>query len=87
MGFARLIVFGFLFLCIAYLVVSWYSRSTRREKLEKKWDAEVQEGDRDAYIAEGMLDYERSFRKRLIVLVIVVPVLAVLGIIYAVNYR
>lgn len=86
MGFARLIVFGVLFLCIAYLVVAWYSRSTRREKLEKEWDAEVQEGDRDAYIEQGMQEYEHSLRRRLILLVIVMPVLAVVGIVYVINF-
>ena len=86
-GFVRLAVFGFLFLAVMYLLISIYSRSLRREKLEKYWDAEVQEGDRDTYIQDGMADYERSLRKKLILLVFVVPVLLVMGIIYMVNFQ
>ncbi len=36
---ARLMVLGFVVLTVVYLVVSIYSRSVRREKLEKQWDA------------------------------------------------
>ena len=85
-GAIRLAVFGFLFLAVSYLLVSIYSRSVRREKLEKKWDAEVREGDRDAYIAEGMREYETGFRKKLIILVIIVPILVVGGLLYAINF-
>ncbi len=85
-GAIRLAVFGFLFLAVVYLLVSVYSRSIRREKLEEKWDNEIKTGDRDAYIAEGMQDYETGFRKKLIVLVIIVPILVVGGLLYAVNF-
>ncbi|MGB5558926.1 MAG: hypothetical protein WBN04_13055 [Paracoccaceae bacterium] len=85
-GAIRLAVFGFLFLAVVYLLVSVYSRSIRREKLEEKWDNEIKTGDRDAYIAAGMQDYEAGFRKKLIVLVIIVPILVVGGLLYAVNF-
>jgi len=81
----RLGVFGFLFLAVVYLLVSVYSRSVRREKLEKHWDAEVNEGDRDAYIADGMKEYEHSLRRKLIVLVFIIPILVVGFTVYMVN--
>lgn len=85
-GIIRLAVFGFLFLAVIYLLVSVYSRSVRREKLENKWDDEVKEGDRDVYISEGMKDYEGSLRKKLIVLVFIVPIVVVIAMLYIINF-
>ena len=85
-GAIRLVVFGCLFLAVAYVLVSIYSRSVRREKLEKKWDNEIKTGDRDAYIAEGMREYDSGFRKKLIVLVVVVPIVVVGVLLYAINF-
>ena len=85
-GAVRLAVFGFLFLAVIYFLVSIYSRSIRREKLEDEWDDEVKKGDRDAYISAGMKNYEGSLRKKLILLVFVVPTVVVLGLLYAVNF-
>lgn len=85
-GAVRITVFGFLFLAVIYFLVSIYSRSLRREKLENKWDEDIKEGDRDAYIRDGMKDYEGSLRKKLIVLVFVVPVLVVVGLLYVTNF-
>ncbi|MDH5797249.1 MAG: hypothetical protein OEZ19_01685 [Paracoccaceae bacterium] len=85
-GAFRLAIFGFLFLCIVYFLVSVYSRSVRREKLEKKWDEEVKSGDRDAYIEVGMHDYDRSIRKKLIMLIFVIPVIVVGVMLYVTNF-
>lgn len=85
-GAIRLAVFGIIFLAVAYLLVSIYSRSVRREKLEKKWDNEIKTGDRDAYVEKGMQEYDAGFRKKLILLVVVVPILVVGGLLYAVNF-
>lgn len=85
-GAFRLAVFGFLFLAVIYFLVSIYSRSLRREKLENEWDEEVKEGDRDAYISAGMADYEGSLRKKLILLVFVIPVVVVVGLLYVTNF-
>lgn len=88
-AFLRLAVFGFIGLSVAYLLLSVYSRSVRRETLEKQWDAGHAEGDdaaaRDAYIEAGMRDYERGLRRKLILLVYVIPIVAVLVTLYLVN--
>ena len=86
-GWIRLAVFGFIAMTIAYFLVSIYSRSVRREKLEKRFDAGGIEGDRDAYIEEGMAEYEGGLRKRLIWLVYVIPTLAVVVILYVLNFQ
>ncbi|NBR91017.1 MAG: hypothetical protein EBS68_14105 [Rhodobacteraceae bacterium] len=82
----RLVVFGFLFLSVVYLGISIYSRSVRRGKLKLQWDEEKREGDRSAFIREGMEAYERSLRHKLILLVYIIPVIVIGTIIYITNY-
>lgn len=86
MPFVKLVVFGFLALAVIYLCISLYSRSVRREKLENGWEAAPVEGmTREDYIAEGMAKYESGLRKRLILLVFVIPPVIVGTIIYFIN--
>jgi len=89
MGFIRLVLFGFLALSVVYLSISVYSRSVRREKLEKAWAEEhggSQDMDaRDAYVEAGIKAYNASFRPKLIGLVYVIPTLIVFAIIYLTN--
>lgn len=88
MALMRLVVFGFLGLSVLYVLVSLYSRSVRLEKLEKQWDEEHPDGDetdRDAWLREGMEDYKKSFRPKLILLVYVLPTLFVLLSIILIN--
>ena len=82
----RLILLTLVFLTVVYLLVSVYSRSVRRERLEKRFDAGGVEGDRDAYIAQGMAGYEHGLRKRLIWLVIILPLAAMAATVYFVNW-
>ena len=39
-GLVRAAVLGFLALSVVYVLVSIYSRSVRRERLEKSWDSD-----------------------------------------------
>jgi len=86
-GWIRLLLLALVFLGAIYLLVSIYSRSVRRERLEKRFDAGGVEGDRDAYIADGMQHYERGLRKRLIWLVIILPLAAMAMTVYFVNWH
>lgn len=89
MGFIRLIVLGFVGLSLLYFLISVYSRSVRREKLEKEWDETSAEGDdlaaRDIYIKGGLTEYEHGFRKKMIILVYVIPPVFVATILYLTN--
>ena len=88
MRFVYLLVIGFVILTAIYGVISVYSRSVRREKLEERWDEDHPGGDLDertAYIDAGMAKYDSGFRKKLIFLVYVVPIVAVGVIMYLVN--
>lgn len=84
MAFVRLVIFGFIGLTIVFFLVSIYSRSVRREKLEKAW-AEEHPGntnlaERDAFVADGLAEYDQSLRPKLIFLVYIIPVALVAGI-------
>ncbi len=88
----RIWVAEFIGLTVIYVLVSIYSRSVRREKLEKRWDTDpAHEGAtgsaRDAFIQDGMDHYEHGLRKRLIWLVYVIPMVAVAVIVYFVNVQ
>ncbi|AGI66419.1 hypothetical protein OAN307_c06920 [Octadecabacter antarcticus 307] len=86
MGFVRLVLGGFVILGVVYICVTLYSRSVRREKLEGWWDEEpVEAMTREAYIADGMAKYENGLRKRLILLVFIIPPIIVGTIIYFIN--
>ncbi|WP_103332740.1 hypothetical protein [Pseudotabrizicola formosa] len=89
-GFLRLLVFWSAFAAIAYWSLLIYSRSVRREALEKQWDADPPEGATDAmrraFIEEGMSAYEGSLRRKLLWGVVVLPFLAIGTLLYLVNY-
>lgn len=89
MQFVRLVVGGFVVLTIVYFCVSLYSRSVRRERLENWWAEENPGSDdmaaRDDYVSRGLAEYDSSLRKRLILLVYVVPTIVVGVIMYMIN--
>lgn len=89
-GMARLIVMALIGLTAVYFLVSIYSRSVRREKLEKEWDTDparegAPEADRTAFIAAGMEAYRRGLKRRLLWLIYIVPMIVFVTIIYNVN--
>ena len=86
LALARLLVFGFLALSVVYVCLSLYSRSVRRGKLEAEWDQEVKTGDREAFVQEGLADYDGSLRRKLILGVYVIPICLISFIIYATNF-
>ena len=88
MRFVYFLVFGLVFLTGIYWLVQVYSRSVRRERLEERWDSEHPGGDRaerDAYVEAGMIKYESGFRRKLIILVYVLPILSVAAIVILTN--
>lgn len=84
---ARLLLILFVVLTVIYVSLSLYSRSERRDKLEREWDEEIGEGDREAFIREGLQEYDRSLRRKLILGVYVVPILLIGTIIYLTNFN
>jgi hypothetical protein len=92
MGWLRLAFFLYIGLTIAYFFTSIYSRSVRREKLEKAWDTDpTREGlpanERTAFIDAGMEQYEKGLKKRLLWLIYIIPTIAFAATIYFVNWH
>ena len=91
MGWLRLAFFLYVGLTIAYFLTAIYSRSIRREKLEKEWDTDpAREGapqdERTAFIEAGMQAYETGLKKRLLWLIYIIPTIAFAATIYFVNW-
>ena len=89
-GLLRLTAIGFVVLTVVYISVSLYSRSVRRERLERRWTERHGDNgpieDRAEFIHRGLRRYDRSVRRKLILLVYVIPVIGVATIIYVVNF-
>ena len=91
MGWLRLAFFGYIALTIVYFVTGIYSRSVRREKLEKEWDTDpAREGGtvshRAAFIDGGMKAYDKGLKKRLLWLIYILPTIGFVATIYFVNW-
>lgn len=86
LALARLIIVGFMALTVIYLSLSYYSRAVRRDKLRRKWDEDIRQGDRDAFVQRGLKIYDRSLRRKLLWGVYVVPVVTIAVVIYLVNF-
>jgi len=86
-GWLRLALVGLVVLTLIYWLVSVYSRSVRREALEREWEAGPQDRDRDAFVAEGLRKYQHGLRRRLILLVYIVPAVVIPALIYILNFE
>lgn len=82
----KLLAFGAVGLTIIYWIVSVYSRSVRREELENEFDGGGIPGLREDHIAAGLAAYEHGLRRKLILLVFVIPVVLIVVIAYFVNH-
>ncbi|MCC6305668.1 MAG: hypothetical protein IT545_10795 [Rhodobacteraceae bacterium] len=90
----RLAALLFVVLTLIYVSVSLYDRSLRRERLEKRWDSRHTPGphppdrpqDRAEFIARGLRRYDRSVRRRLLLLVYVIPVTVIAILVWLVNF-
>ena len=81
-----LIILAAVGLTVVYVLVSAYSRSIRRETLENEFDAGGIEGTRENHVETGMVQYDHGLRKRLILLVYVIPIALIIVIAYVVNH-
>lgn len=83
---ARLLMLLFFPLTIIYIAISVRSRQIRKQKLRNEWQEKGQVGAEEDFLREGLEDYENSLRKKLILLVYVVPLAVIAYIVYAVNF-
>lgn len=85
MALLRLLVLWFLILTVVYVAISVWSRLGRRRELARIWEEEGRVGDFGAYMRDGMAEYDRSLRRKLIWLVYVIPMAVVATLIYVMN--
>lgn len=86
-GLIRLGAMAFVVMLVVYFVLSAWSRSVRRGKLGAEWDEDVHTGDRDAFIEDGLAEYDHSLRRKLIFGVFIVPYLVIGVLVYVVNFQ
>jgi hypothetical protein len=92
MGWLRLAFLMYVGLTIIYFLTSIYSRSVRREKLEKEWDTDparedTPKAERTAFIEDGMQAYDKGLKKRLLWLIYILPTIAFAAVIYFINWH
>lgn len=83
----RLLLIGFVVLTVIYVLLSLYSRSIRRAKLEAAWETGDKAQDKDEYVRAGLEEYDGSLRRKLILGVYVVPVCTIAVIVYLTNFH
>ncbi|PYE83828.1 hypothetical protein [Pseudoroseicyclus aestuarii] len=69
----RLLLLASLVLGVVYLCLSLWARDRCRARLERQWDEEIREGDRAAFVREGLAIRQGDIRRRLIWGVLVIP--------------
>ncbi|WGW04433.1 hypothetical protein [Tropicibacter oceani] len=82
----QLLVVGFVVLTVVYVALSIWSRRVRRAKLINEWNDEGRIGDQDAFVQDGLQEYDESLRRKLILGVYVVPIVVIGTIIYLTNF-
>jgi hypothetical protein len=85
-AFLRLVLLLVVVLTLIYGAVSLYSREQRRATLKRRWKDKGLTGDRQAFIQRGLNQYDHSFRRRLVLLVYILPMGAIALIIYVINF-
>lgn len=86
LGVARLFFILFVVLTVIYVSLSLYSRAQRRKKLEDRYHQEGMPGDKEAFIREGLEEYDDSIRRKLILGVYVIPLVGIAVLIYVTNF-
>lgn len=83
----RLLIPLLIILTVIYVVLSVYSRHVRRRKLEERWDSkEVLTVDRETFVQRGLQKYDRSIRRKMILLVYIIPLGLIALIVYLTNF-
>lgn len=80
-----MLLFGLL--SLIYIALSAYDRYATRERLKAEHQTGKAGGvSREDYINQGMAHYERSWQRKLLYGVFLVPFIAILILIYVANY-
>lgn len=85
-AFFKLALFGYIGLTVLYWIMTIYLRSVERERLEKDYDDGGVSGDRDAYIRQGLAAFDHGLKRRLVVLVYIVPTVVIIALVVILNF-
>lgn len=80
MAFIRLLILSLVVSTVVYVCVAWFIRSTRRERLEKEWDAANPGGDpaqRKAHADAGVDALTQSLGYRALWLIYILPIVII----------
>ncbi|AZV76553.1 hypothetical protein EBB79_00690 [Parasedimentitalea marina] len=82
----RLLFILLIVLTVVYVLVSLYSRAVRKSKLRRHWKQKGLTVDRDEYVQRGLKKYDGSIRRKLILLVYIIPLGAIGLLVYVMNF-
>ncbi len=82
----RLVAVGFVLLSIIFGFVAIRQRLREIRRLKDEYDAGGIEGSREDYVRKGLDEYESSFRNNILLAIYIVPAIAVLVLIYVMNF-
>lgn len=81
----RLVLILGVVLTVAYVVLSRWSRAVRRRRLTEDWTPA--DGPLEAHVARGLVAYDHSLRRRLILGVYILPLCLIGVIVYLTNFQ
>lgn len=87
LGFFKLALFGYLALTVIYWLMTIYLRSVERERLEKDYDDGGIAGDRDAHVRAGLAAFDNSLKRKLVLLVYILPTVVVAALVWILNFQ
>jgi len=82
----RLLFVLLIVLTVVYVLLSLYSRAVRKSKLKRHWKQKNLSVDRDTYVRRGLKKYDGSIRRKLILLVYIIPLGAIALLVYVMNF-
>ena len=84
---ARFVVF-FAVLSLIFIALSAYDRWAQRQRLKSEHASGTGQAlSQEDYIQKGLAEYDRSWRKKLIYGVFLLPLIAIVVLIYVANYQ
>ncbi|RPE67175.1 hypothetical protein EDD53_1579 [Pacificibacter maritimus] len=86
LGFLKFFILGFLGLSLLYGLLTIYVRSLTKERLENEWAEMGSIGARDDYVEQGLQDYKKSMRPKLLLGVYIFPMIIFCVVFYMTNY-
>jgi hypothetical protein len=86
LAFAKFIVLGFVVSTVIYVSLWLYLRARRRELLVAEWEQDGRGEDLEDFVDKALVHYDLRRRRLLLLFVYVLPLVAIVTIIYRTNF-